>query len=113
MLKYFAILMTACGLLAGAGVPAVADDNGMAGSIHDLRREGRKLCQVDHWHYGSGVGSTKKAAMVDAVGSWQSFTALEYGSDWARFQKANSRNVSCANSGGGGVSCSIEGRPCR
>jgi hypothetical protein len=113
MLKTFAILMSACGLLAAAGLPAVADDNGLAGSIHDLRREGRKLCQVDHWHYGSGVGSTKKAAMADAVGSWQSFTALEYGTDWARFQKANSRNVSCSNTGGGGVSCSIEGRPCR
>ncbi len=78
-------------------LPAVADDNGLASAIHDVRRESGKLCQVDHWHYGSGVGATKKLAMVDAVGSWQNFTALEYGSDWARFQRAASRNVSCAN----------------
>jgi hypothetical protein len=113
MMKKLAILVTSCGLLASAMLPAGADDNGLAGAIHDLRREGRKLCQVDHWHYGSGVGATKKAALADAVGSWQSFTALEYGTDWARFQKANSRNVSCSHAGGGSISCSIEGRPCR
>lgn len=113
MLKTIAILASACGLLAVAGAPASADDNGLAGGIHDLRRESGKLCQVDHWHYGSGVGATKKLAMADAIGSWQSFTALEYGTDWARFQRAASRNVACSNSGGGGVSCSIEGRPCR
>ena len=113
MLKHIAISVSVCGFLACAGLPAMADDNGMAGTIHDLRRENGKVCQVDHWHYGSGVGATKKLAMADAVGSWQNFTALEYGSDWARFQRAASRNVSCANTGGGGVSCSIEGRPCR
>lgn len=113
MLKKLGILALACGLSASAVLPAVADDNGLAGSIHDLRREGKKLCQVDHWHYGSGVGATKKLALADAVSSWESFTTLEYGTDWARFQRANSRNVSCSNSGGGGVSCSIEGRPCR
>jgi hypothetical protein len=113
MLKSLSVLLAACGLLVMTGVPAVADDTGMAGALHDLRREGRKVCIVDHWHYGSGVGATKKAAMIDATGSWQSFTALEYGTDWARFQKANSRNVSCSNAGGGSVSCSIEGRPCR
>jgi hypothetical protein len=113
MLKKLSILASACAPLAIAALPAVADDNGMAGAIHDLRREGGKLCQVDHWHYGSGAGATKKLAMADAVGSWQSFTALEYGSDWARFQKAASKSVSCSKEGSGGVSCAIEGRPCR
>ena len=112
MLKKLTFLLPACGLLVAAGLPAAADDTGLASSIHDVRRERGKLCIVDHWHYGSGVGATKKVAMVEAVSSWQSFTALEYGSDWARFQRANSRNVSCSNSGGG-VSCSIDGRPCK
>ncbi len=111
MLKQIRIISSVCGLLVG-GLPVLADDNGLAGTIHDLRRESGRLCQVDHWHYGSGVGATKKLAMADAVGSWQSFTALEYGTDWARFQRAASRNVSCSKSGGD-VSCSIEGRPCR
>ncbi len=112
MLKTMRLIASVCGLLVVASVPVYADDNGLAGSIHDLRRESGKLCQVDHWHYGSGVGATKKLAMADAVGSWQSFTALEYGSDWSRFQRAANRNVSCS-SAGGGVNCSIEGRPCR
>jgi hypothetical protein len=113
MLKNISFLIATCGLFAVVGLPAYADDSGLAQTIHDVRRESGKLCQIDHWHYGSGVGSTKKAAMNDAIGSWQSFTALEYGSDWSRFQRSASKNVSCSNSGGGGVSCSIEGRPCR
>ncbi len=113
MLKCLSFLAGFCGFAVVSVMPVSADDTGMAQSLHDVRREGRKLCIVDHWHYGSGVGATKKAAMADAVGSWQSFTALEYGTDWARFQKASSRTVSCANSGGGGVSCSIDARPCR
>lgn len=112
MLKKLIILAGA--VVSAAALPAIslADDTGMAGSLHDLRREGRKVCIVDHWHYGSGSGGTKKIAMKDAIGSWSGFTAMEYGSDWANFNKANSRRVSCSN-GGGGVNCSLEGRPCR
>jgi hypothetical protein len=113
MLKQLTIMLVVTAVLASGGGAALADDTGLAGTLHDLRREGRKVCIVEHWHYGSGVGATKKAALADATGSWQSFTAMEYGSDWARFQKANSRNVSCSNAGGGSVNCSIEGRPCR
>jgi hypothetical protein len=113
MLKKLSILVAACGFVGCGLMPAVADETGMAGAIHDLRRESGKLCQVDHWHYGNGVGATKKLAVADAIGSWQDFTALEYGSDWSRFQRAASRNISCSNSGAGSVSCSIEGRPCK
>lgn len=113
MLKKLAISISACGFFALTCMPAMADDTGMAGAIHDLRRESGKLCQADHWHYGNGVGATKKLAVADAIGSWQDFTALEYGSDWARFQRAGSRNISCSNSGGGSVNCSIEARPCK
>jgi len=112
MLKKLVLFLSLIASLAGFGALAQADDNGIAAMIHDLRREGGRLCQVDHWHYGSGNGANKKAAMADAVASWQSFTALEYGTDWARFQRAASRRVSCSNSGSG-ISCSIEGRPCR
>jgi hypothetical protein len=113
MMKTLSFLVAVCGSVVIAPLPSAADDNGLAGTIHDLRRERGKLCQVDHWHYGSGSGATKKLAMADAVGSWQNFTAMEYGSDWARFQKAASKSVSCSKEGSGGVSCSIEGRPCR
>lgn len=91
--------------------PSFADDTGMA-TLHDLRREGGKLCQVGHYHYGNGSGPTKKVAMSDAIASWSNFTALEYGSDWARFYRAANRAVSCTKSDSE-VTCSVEARPCR
>ena len=91
--------------------PALADDTGMA-SIHDLRREGGRLCMSDHWHSGSGSGGNQKAAMRDAVGSWSSFTSLEYGSVWASWGRAASKGASCSKDSPG-YSCSISARPCR
>ncbi|MEQ1578313.1 MAG: hypothetical protein ABL894_11735 [Hyphomicrobium sp.] len=95
-------------LLAG---PARADDNGLA-SVHDLRREKGRLCQVGHYHSGGGSGRTRKAAEADAIGSWQSFTAFEYGTDWARFSKAANRSISCSPSSSG-YDCNVEARPCK
>ncbi len=95
-------------LMMASGSPvAVADDTGFAYS-HDLRRERGRLCMSDHWHYGSGTGPTVKAAQADAIKSWASFTALEYGSDWARFSRAASKKMTCS-----GDSCSVEARPCK
>jgi hypothetical protein len=100
------------GALLGVGyAPAFADQTGFA-SMHTQARVGGKMCMTDHYHYGSGTGSTKAAAQRDAIGSWQSFTDFEYGSDWARFSKAVGKRVSCSGSGGG-FSCQVEARPCR
>ena len=87
-----AVMMTVAG-------PVMADDTGFA-YMHDLRKEGGRTCFTDHWHYGSGNGATKAAAQKDAVGSWASFTAFEYGSDWARFSKAVSKRMSCSGAAG-------------
>lgn len=112
MIRPCARILLVVAATAGSGIASVsADDTGMA-SIHDLRREKGRLCMSDHWHYGSGVGGSKKAAQADAIGSWQSFTALEYGSDWARFKKAASQKIECSESGSG-YSCSVEARPCK
>ena len=81
-------------------------------AMHTQARVGNKMCMTDHWHYGSGSGSTKAAAQKDAISSWQSFTDFEYGSDWARFSKAVAKKVSCSQSGGS-YSCQVEARPCR
>lgn len=97
---------------AGFAAPVLADDNGLA-AIHDFRREGGRLCFADHWHYGTGSGGTRKAAQADAISNWSSFTALEYGSDWARFNKASSKSLRCQPNGGGSFDCQIEGRPCK
>lgn len=104
-------LLTAVGLVLVAATPAAADDTGFA-YAHDLRREGGRKCMSDHYHYGSGTGATKASAQRDAIGSWASFTALEYGSDWARWGRAASKGVSCSRDSSG-YSCSISARPCR
>ncbi len=91
---------------------ADADDTGFA-SIHDLRRERGRLCMADHWHSGSGSGRTKRAARRDAIRSWASFTAMEYGSDWARFRRARSKSIRCRRTGRRSYDCSVEARPCR
>jgi len=104
-------LVLAGALLSAGHVPAFADQTGFA-SMHTQARVGGKMCMTDHYHYGSGTGATKAAAQRDAIGSWQSFTDFEYGSDWARFGKAVGKRMSCSQSGGG-YSCQVEARPCR
>lgn len=88
-----------------------ADDTGFAYS-HSLRRERGRLCMSDHYHYGNGSGRTKRQAQRDAIRSWADFTALEYGSDWARFGRARSKGIKCERSSAG-YDCSISARPCK
>ena len=90
---------------------ALADDSGFA-SMHDLRREGGRTCQVGHYHSGGGSGRTRKLAEADAIKSWSSFTAFEYGTDWARFSKAASKRMSCSTSSSG-YDCNVEARACK
>lgn len=90
-----------------------ASDTGLATSLHAVRREGGRLCMIDHWHYGSSSAqSSKAAAQKAAIRSWQDFTDLEYGSAWARFSRAASRKMGCSR-GSSGWSCDIEARPCK
>lgn len=92
--------------------PAAADDTGLS-TLHELRREGGRVCFLDHYHYGSSAGlRSQKAAKASAVRSWQDFVDLEYGSDWARFSRAHSKAEKCEHSGSG-WSCLIEARPCK
>jgi hypothetical protein len=91
--------------------PAFADQTGIA-DMHSLRREGGRTCMSDHFHSGSSSGQrTKAAAAAEAIRSWADFTALEYGSDWARYGKAASRSMRC-KSAADGWSCDLEARPC-
>ncbi len=104
----FASVAVVLGLIAA---PAAADDSGFA-YMHDLRKEGGRTCFTDHYHYGNGSGSTKASAQRDAIGSWQSFTDFEYGSDWARFSKAASKE-SAARRAASGIDCQVQARPCK
>jgi hypothetical protein len=90
---------------------AMADETGLS-DIHDQRREGGRICMTSHFHYGSGSGATKAAAQHSAIASWASFTAFEYGSDWASFRQAGSKGMNCRQSGQS-WSCSLQARPCK
>lgn len=90
---------------------ASASETGFAG-IHNWRREAGKTCLVDHFHYGSGTGSSQKAAQASAIAAWSSFTVLEYGSTWGRYTLAAGRVMNCGQSGGSWT-CNIRARACK
>ncbi len=105
------------GLVTAAGMFAVSQGAQAAGtglaSIHDLRVERGKLCMAGHFHHGFGSGqASKRAAFVEAVKGWQSFTRLEYGNDWANIRLAASKSRSCSRSKRG-WKCHVKARPCR
>ena len=92
---------------------ATKADETMFASMHTLQKEGRKLCMVGHFHYGSSTGlRTERIAIRAAIKSWEDFTSWEYGSDWGRFRRAANRGKKCERVAGK-WSCSVEGRPCR
>ncbi len=104
-------ILTICATVVLAGtLSAKADQTGLH-VIHDLGHERGKLCMSGHFHDGSGSGATRGAALRAAVSSWSSFTALEYGTDWAHFRNAGSRSVKCKRDGRAWA-CSTSGRPC-
>ena len=90
---------------------ASADQTGLAG-LHAWRQVGGKTCFVDHDHDGSGTGRDQQSAVREAIASWESFTALEYGSDWASFPNSISKNISCSR-GAHEVSCRLTSIPCK
>lgn len=113
MASRYVVAALAVAAAVAVAAPAVADDNGLAGVLHSLKREGKLLCQDGHFHYMTGdTMPDKKKAIASAVDNWQGFTAAEYGTDWAYFRKAANKKITCTP-GSSGVSCSVEGRPCR
>ena len=80
--------------------------------LHDKRREGGRVCMVDHFHVSSGNGATRKQAEASAARAWSEFTAWEYGGTWGSYNNAGSKSMQCSDSGGG-WSCQATARPCR
>ncbi|MBX9684281.1 MAG: hypothetical protein K2X41_10870 [Hyphomicrobium sp.] len=102
MAPLLAILMAA---------PVRADETGFA-DMHNVRKERGRICMSDHYHYGSGTGATKQAALAAAIQAWSSFTDFEYGSTWASFKRATGKSVSYSASSGG-WSADISARACK
>jgi hypothetical protein len=98
-------------ILVLASGAAIADESGLA-NMHEMRKVGGKMCMTDHYHDGSGSGPTQDYAMRQAIKSWQAFTDLEYGSDWASYNNSVGKTASCGRSIGE-ISCQLSSRPCR
>ena len=80
--------------------------------LHSKVRVGGRVCMADHFHDGSGTGSTRARAQAAAIRAWIDFTAWEYGGRWGSYGAAISKSMSCSG-GPGNYSCSTSARPCR
>ncbi len=99
-------------LMLGMSAGAVeAQETGLDG-LHSKVRVGGRLCMADHFHDGSGSGSTRAAAERAAIRAWIDFTAWEYGRRWGSYAASASKRVSCSG-GPGNYSCNVSSRPCR
>jgi hypothetical protein len=107
----FAVAAAVCGSFGLTAAPVEAGETGMA-SMHTWVKVGRKTCMADHEHAGSGTGSNKKLAELQAIRSWSGFTDLEYGSAWANFNNAVGKTMRCEATMGG-VQCDVLARACR
>ena len=110
-MRYALLCASALALMAVPSGAVQAQDAGLAG-MHSWVRVGGRLCMADHYHDGSGSGSTRAQAQRAAIGAWIDFTAWEYGSRWGSYGAAASKSMSCSG-GPGNYSCSTSARPCR
>lgn len=97
--------------LVSGSVMAMAEESGLAG-LHSWRQVGSKTCFDDHFHDGSGSGPTQRAAMTEAIKSWESFTSLEYGSTWAAYSNSISKSATCDRASTT-FSCHVASIPCK
>ncbi len=80
--------------------------------LHSKVRVGGRVCMADHFHDGSGTGSTRARAQAAAIRAWIDFTAWEYGGRWGSYGMAASKRGGCSG-GPGNYSCNVSARPCR
>jgi hypothetical protein len=97
--------------LSAMSVAAYADDTGF-GYMHDLTKSGARTCFASHFHAGHGDGATKPAALKAALRDWWSYTAGEYGSDWAHWGRSASKGIKYTKTDSG-WSATVESRPCK
>ena len=90
-----------------------ADAAGLDG-LHRKIQVGNRLCMAGHKHHGtSNSAPTRAHALASAAQHWNSFTALEYGDEWADFRNAHTPEVHCRQSGHAAWRCDITASPCR
>jgi len=109
-MKHGLLCVSAFALALGSTAGAVQAQG--LDELHSKVRVGGKVCMADHFHDGSGSGSTRAAAQRAAINAWIDFTAWEYGRRWGSYAAAVGKSMSCSG-GAGSYSCSTSARPCR
>ena len=104
--------------LIGSAVTATSSQSAGLDGLHSKVQIGNRLCMAGHTHHGAGSAwGVREQALAVAAKSWGSFTALEYGNEWADFRQSNNQEISCrpSNSGPGPAhwTCSVTASPCR
>ncbi len=92
--------------------PSVADDTGLAATLHNFKVERGKVCQDGHFHTSKGKGATRAKALKAAQRTWMAFTTMEYGTDWGSYAKSANKIVHCSRDAGED-SCTVVARPCK
>lgn len=84
--------------------------------LHKIEQVGNRMCMVEHDHHGdSRPNASKEAAAFEAARAWSSFTALEYGREWADIRLSIDQHLKCspvAMHAGQGWQCKIRAKPC-
>ena len=81
--------------------------------LHRKIQVGNRLCMAGHKHHGTGSPApTREHALASATKHWGSFTALEYGDEWADFRIAHTPEVRCRQSGHAAWRCDVTASPC-
>jgi hypothetical protein len=112
MVTKHVVLAAACAVSCSFAWPAQAQETGLD-SLHAQVRLGGRICMLDHFHNGSSSGqASRKQAEAAAIASWADFTVWEYGPPWGSWRLAETKRVSCAQTGGSWA-CTLEARPCK
>lgn len=103
--------------VASSALSATAAEAGLE-RLHRTVNVGSLVCFADHTHRGgSRPMPTRVEAYADAVRSWGALVKLEYGDDWAVFDRSAARQVTCHPAHGlrgePAWSCRVASRPCR
>ena len=106
-------LILAVMIMGPAATSATAASDGALVGLHELRREGKKICMAEHAHNGSSYGlASRNQAEAAALRNWSEFTALEYGGHWGSPSLASGKTMKCSQ-GSSGWGCEFDARPCK
>ncbi len=85
--------------------------------LHKIEPVGDRMCMVEHDHHGdSRPNASKEQAAIEAARAWSSFTALEYGREWADIRLSIDQHLNCAPvvlHSGQSWQCKVKAKPCR